>query len=139
VFGGYTHEEDPGHLWMFHCDSVVIGTASWELIAPTSELNPTARMLATLSRAHPVGLILFGGGDDESFLNNVWLFDTRSAVWTMFLPYTAQAANASVRPDGRVGHSAITHKSSSEVVIFGGAREASFLIDVLSLSSSTYQ
>jgi len=112
---------------MLRCDSAATGTASWELVAPSSEHTPIGRARATLSpvslssSAHLVGLLLFGGYDENySNLDEVWLFDTRTAAWTMLPPHTAQAADASVRPDARAGHSAITHNSSSEVVIFGG-------------------
>jgi len=125
---------------------VVTGTASWELVAPSSELTPTARAAATLSpvslsdSAHPVGLLLFGGDDGEDDLNDVWLFDTRTAAWTMLLPHTAQqAADASVRPDARAWHSAITYNSSSEAVIFGGLTLGSCFNDVLSFSVCTRQ
>ncbi|KAJ1624547.1 hypothetical protein T492DRAFT_911656 [Pavlovales sp. CCMP2436] len=114
-------------LWMLWCDLAGTGTASWELVAPSSEHTPIGRARATLSpvslssSAHLVGLLLFGGYDENySNLDEVWLFDTRTAAWTMLPPHTAQAADASVRPDARAGHSAITHNSSSEVVIFGG-------------------
>jgi len=87
-----------------------------------------------------VGLLLFGGDDGEDDLNDVWLFDTRTAAWTMLLPHTAQAADASVRPDGRYGHSAITHNSNAEVVIFGGGTgSGDCLNDVLSFSVCTRQ
>jgi len=85
-------------------------------------------------------MLLFGGYDGESNLNNdVWLFDARTAAWTMLLPHTAQAADASVRPDGRFGHSAITRNSSLEVVIFGGYVDEGISSDVLSFSMCTRQ
>jgi len=59
----------------------------------------------------------------------------------MLLPHTAQrAADASVRPDARGGHLAITHNSSSEVIIFGGlAEDGRCFNDVLSFSVRTRQ
>jgi len=130
-------------MWMLRCDSAATGMVSWELVTPTLEHTPIARHSATLSpvslsdSAHPVGLLLFGGHDDVSYLSNVWLFDARTAAWTMLLRHSAQAAVASVRPDARGGHSAITHNNSSEVVIFGGMVEDGFLNDVLSFSMHT--
>ncbi|KAJ1632196.1 hypothetical protein T492DRAFT_868653 [Pavlovales sp. CCMP2436] len=127
VFGGNGRQDGLlSDLWMLRCDSVATGTAAWELVAPSLEHTPNARFLATLSpvslsdSAHPVGLLLFGGHGGESFFNDVWLFDMRTITWMMLLPHTAQAADESVRPDARFGHSAITHNSNSEVVIFGG-------------------
>ncbi|KAJ1624058.1 hypothetical protein T492DRAFT_882564 [Pavlovales sp. CCMP2436] len=145
VFGGYNaYNEVLRDLWMLRCDAPATGTASWELVAPTSEHTPIARIAATLSpvslsdSVHSVGLLLFGGDDGESFLDDVWFFDTRTAAWTMLLPHTAQAADASVRPDGRAGHSAITRNSSSEVVIIGGVTEdEGILNNVLSFSMCT--
>jgi hypothetical protein len=147
VFGGIgVHHEQLDDLWVLRCDAAAnSGTASWELVAPTSEHTPSARFAATLSpvslsdSARSVGLLLFGGCSDESLLNDVWLFDTRTAAWTMLLPYTTQAADASVRPEGRYGHSAITHTSSSEVVIFGGCTGVHYLNDVFSFSVRTRQ
>ncbi|KAJ1625164.1 hypothetical protein T492DRAFT_911127 [Pavlovales sp. CCMP2436] len=133
VFGGYGGQGMLGDMWMLRCDSAATGTASWELVAPTSEHTPNARFSATLSpvslsdSVHPVGLLLFGGCNGKSYFNDEWLFDTRTA------------ANTSVRPDGRFGHSAITHNSSSEVVIFGGLAVDNFLNDVHSLSVRTRQ
>jgi hypothetical protein len=147
VFGGsVAHGLLLGDLWILRGDAAAnfSGTSSWELVAPTSEHTPMARFMATLSpvslgdAAHPAGLLLFGGYDGESVLNDVWLFDTRTAAWTMLLPHTAQASDASVRPDGRVGHSAITH-GSSEVVIFGGGTDDRDFNDVLSFSVRTRQ
>jgi len=115
-------------------------TASWELVAPSSEHAPTARAAATLSpvslsdSAHPGGLFLFGGSDGAVYRYDIWRFDTRTAAWTMLLPHTAQAADASVRPSGRAGHSAITHNSNSEVVIFGSNTPGCLFNDVLSFS-----
>jgi len=58
----------------------------------------------------------------------------------MLLPHTAQqAVDASVLPDARSWHSAITHNSSSEVVIFGGSTFDRDLNDVLSFSVGTRQ
>ncbi|KAJ1619438.1 hypothetical protein T492DRAFT_916000 [Pavlovales sp. CCMP2436] len=148
VFGGIGEQEEEvlGDLWMLRCDSAATGTASWELVAPMSEQTPTARHSATLSpvslsdSARPARLVLFGGYDGGICLNEVWLFDTRTAAWTMLLPHAAQqAADASVHPDGRVGHSAITHNRSSEVVIFGGSADDRLLNDVLSFSVRTHQ
>ncbi|KAJ1624041.1 hypothetical protein T492DRAFT_912080 [Pavlovales sp. CCMP2436] len=150
VFGGVDEqEEELNDLWMFRCNSAATGIASWELVAPTSEHTPIARMSAalspvSLSAVHTVGLLLFGGDDGEVDLSDMWLFDTRTAAWTMLLPHNVQqAADASVRPDGRFGYSAITHISSSEVVIFGGvtdeAVDGGFFNDVLSFSVGTRQ
>jgi len=139
VFGGSDeHGGDLGDLWMLRCDSAATGTASWELVAP--KLNPTARGAATLSLVslsdspRPMGLLLFSGYGGGSFLNDVWLFDTRTAAWKMLLPHTAQTADASGRPAERYGHSEITHNSSSEVIIFGGITSDRDLNDVLSFN-----
>jgi len=133
-------------MWMLRCDSAATGMVSWELVTPTLEHTPIARHSATLSpvslsdSARPARLVLFGGYDGGICLNEVWLFDTRTAAWTMLLPHAAQqAADASVHPDGRVGHSAITHNRSSEVVIFGGSADDRLLNDVLSFSVRTHQ
>jgi hypothetical protein len=144
--GGHGHGGQLSELLKLRRDAAAnSGTASWERVAPTSEHTPIARAAATLSpvslsdSAHPVGLLLFGGWSGESDLNDVWLFDTRTTAWTMLLPHTAQAANASVRPDGRGAHSAITH-NSSEVVIFGGtATGPRCFNDMLSFSVRTRQ
>jgi len=73
-------------MWMLRCDSAATGMVSWELVTPTLEHTPIARHSATLSpvslsdSAHPVGLLLFGGYDRASELNDVRLFDTRTAA-----------------------------------------------------------
>jgi len=55
----------------------------------------------------------------------------------VLLPLTVQAADASVRPEARYEHSAITHNSSSEVVIFGGFVDEGCFNDVISFSMRT--
>jgi len=146
VFGGDNeHYNILDDLWMLRCDSAATGTAAWELVTPSSEHNPIARMSATLSlvslsdSAHSMGLLLFGGYGGSSFRDDAWLFDTCTAARTMLLPHTAQAADASVRHDARDGHLAITHNNSSEVVIFGGMADEGYLNDVLSFRVRTCQ
>jgi len=138
-------------LWMLRCDTASKScTTTWERITSTSEHQPIARLSASLSPvsfgepAHH-GLLMFGGRCGETFLNDVWLFDTRTAAWTMLTAHTPDPSDGvradgstSVRPDGRWAHSALQH-NSSEVVIFGGSSPGLCFNDVFSFSVRTCQ
>lgn len=137
VHGGKGVEGELGDMWVIHSNATAAsGTASWELVTPTSSCSPIARLSATLSAvalsgSSHHGLLMFGGRCGESFLNDVWLFDTRHATWEMLEPHTPIPHPARVRPDGRWAHSAITH-NSVEVVVFGGSAPGKCFNDVFS-------
>jgi len=89
VYGGRdAHSETLDELWMLCCDSAATGTATWELVAQTSEQTPTARFETTLS---PVSLsvVIFGGMADRvffsssSYLDEVLSLNVRMSQWTL--------------------------------------------------------
>ncbi|KAJ1634523.1 hypothetical protein T492DRAFT_566830, partial [Pavlovales sp. CCMP2436] len=131
-FGPAGSHEWLGDLWRLRCDLAATGIASWELIAPTSEHTPVARMVATLSpvslsdSAHPVGLFLFGGGDGECLLNDVWLFDTRTAAVRTHRWTRHECAGAS--PSPRYLHAAC--RVAESMYIFGGSAAEVLLNDL---------
>jgi hypothetical protein len=145
VYGGRGDDGELGDLWKMQCDAAVHdGSAVWELVVPLSEQVPIARLSATLSAvtlsgpAHH-GLLMFGGRCGDSFLNDVWLFDTRALAWEMLAPHTIMTAAEEApvdltRPIGRWAHSAVTHQST-EVVIFGGSAPGRCFNDVFSFDT----
>mmetsp|Transcript_25542 Transcript_25542/g.64900 ORF Transcript_25542/g.64900 Transcript_25542/m.64900 type:complete len:210 (+) Transcript_25542:126-755(+) len=81
-------------------------------VHPDHPRRATLSPVSLTGLAHFIGLLLFGGYGGGSFLNDAWLFNTRAAAWTSMLPLTTQAADASVRPNGRYGHTAIAYSRS---------------------------
>jgi len=73
-------------------------------------------------------LVVFGGYDPTSAVNDVWAFSFASGTWT-------QVNAAGTPPPVTVAHSAIYDASRDRMVVFGGLRDAAaFTGDVWTLS-----
>jgi N-acetylneuraminic acid mutarotase len=88
-------------------------TNSWEELRPAGKL-PSAR--ADHAMAYDVAndrIILFGGYDGSSCLDDTWAYDPSTNAWTELEP-------AGDRPRAREGHSLVYDPTSGDLILFGG-------------------
>lgn len=138
VFGGFGPYDYPNHLnetW----ELTLSGTPTWRQLSTTG--GPPARRRGQTAILDPSAdrMIVFGGYDDVTFMNDVWSLDLATNTWQQLTP------GGDVPPE-RYGHSATFDPDRREMVVFGGYRynggpfgyDGGYLNDlyVLSLSGS---
>ena len=114
LFGGYGPDDFPHHLdetW----ELTLSGTPTWHQLSTTG--GPPARRRGQTAVLDPAGdrMIVFGGYDDVTFMNDVWSLDLATNAWQPL------SAGGDV-PLGRYGHSATFDPDRREMVVFGGYR-----------------
>ena len=129
VFGGYGPYAFPHHLnetW----ELTLAGTPTGHQLSTTG--GPPAPRRGQTAVLDPAGdrMIVFGGYDDVTFMNDVWSLDLATNTWQPL-------STGGEVPSGRYGHSATFDTDRREMVVFGGYCGA-FLNDlyVLSLAGS---
>jgi len=123
VFGGDGATFALNDLWALSLGA----SPEWTLITP-SGTPPSPRCFHT-AIYDPFGdrMIVFGGYDDSSELNDVWTLSLgASPEWTELA--------LSTRPSERNYHTAIYDPTDNRMVVFGGLGESSHLNDVWTLS-----
>lgn len=140
VYGGRGPDEcELGDLWIIRPDEAVRrNEPMWELVKPTTQEAPMARLSATLvavdAGTHQ-GLVMFGGRCGDTFLNDAWLFHTGRRAWCLLSEHMYSPAGPDV-PAGRWAHSAVAHRGK-EVVVFGGSAPGQCFNEVHSLHLPT--
>eukprot|EP01066_Platyproteum_vivax_P016198 Platyproteum_vivax@DN7043_c0_g1_i4.p1 len=89
VFGGQTNDSAYlNDLWELGLSQLIWKEAYPAIeLSRTNNLQPSPRILSSLSAASsPDQLFLFGGADRLSMMNDLWLFHPTSAVWTRITP-----------------------------------------------------
>lgn len=138
VFGGQGEGGEFNDMWMLDkeialSDSTAPGSPqrarlkAWHrLTAPEGDAAPQQRQSATLT-AVGAQLLMFGGRWGESaFLNDAWVYDTRTSSWEcihesedMYAPVPATTTPHGQRPCPRWAHSAVRY--GRRVLVFGGS------------------
>jgi len=95
--------------------SLTPGSETWSAL-DVGEIKPPARVNhAAIYDALHQRMIIFGGWDGTSYLNDVWALDLEPGDIRWY-----QLAPEGEPPPGRVGHSAIWDDSNRRMIIFGG-------------------
>jgi hypothetical protein len=100
---------------------------AWQELATTGA-RPGARWGHTMCVLPDRRLLVFGGHDGESMLNDLHILDTDSLVWTRLHTSTADA----LVPPPRAGHTA--SMINRTMIVFGGGDGDSLLNDCWSLT-----
>ena len=131
IFGGYGPFDSPNVLnetW----ELTLSGTPTWHQITTTG--GPPARRAAHTAIYDPIGdrMIVFGGSDFVTFMNDVWSLDLATNTWQL-VPTSGDVIPV------RYGHSATFDPERREMIVFGGYNGA-YLNDlyVLSLGSGIW-
>ena len=112
IFGGYSNDISSYYLnetW----ELTLSGTPTWHQLATTG--GPPPRRAAHTQIYDPDGdrMIVFGGSDGGSFMNDVWSLDLATNTWQQLL------TGGDFVPV-RYGHSATFDPERREMVVFGG-------------------
>ena len=83
LFGGSQNSSSFNDTWIF--DTL---NNTWTELTPIS--SPPARQAASMAFDSSSGqIILFGGSDNGSTLNDTWIFDIQANTWTELTPATS--------------------------------------------------
>ncbi|KAL7413978.1 hypothetical protein BDY24DRAFT_387057 [Mrakia frigida] len=146
VFGG-------GDEMTYSADMFAFNTLThtWSLpkLDPSSP-QPVPRRAHSASFLAPSSLVIFGGGDGHTALNDTWIFDTSTLTWREIISPPARDENGEVGreggdavkrgpvPDRRGYHSG--HVVDGKLVIFGGGNgQKTFdTVEVLDLKTKVW-
>ena len=105
VFGGRVGYYDPdGETWVYDSSA-----NSWTQLAPAA--SPSARYVHAMASPGEDQVLLFGGNDDSSYLDDTWLYDLGDNTWTEQVPAAAPSAR---------GYAAMASLGTGQVLLFGG-------------------
>ncbi|MHA2312593.1 MAG: Kelch repeat-containing protein [Candidatus Thorarchaeota archaeon] len=107
LFGGQSENPDElSDAWAYDYN-----TDTWEVLDVSESPSVRFRHSMTYDREAD-RVVLVGGYDLESRLNDTWTFDYNSGVWTQeeSIPY----------PSGVFGHDAVYHSKTGLITLFGG-------------------
>ena len=130
VFGGYSPTASPNHLnetW----ELTLSGTPTWNKLTTSGGVPAPRRGQSVIYDSVQDRMIVFGGYDDVTFMNDVWSLDLGTLVWR-------QIAAFGGAPSGRYGQSATFDPVRRQMFVFGGYNAYSgFLNDLYVLSLDT--
>ena len=131
IFGGYGPYDWP-HALDETWELTLSGTPTWHQLSTTG--GPPARRAAHTAIYDPAGdrMIVFGGSDFVTFMNDVWSLDLATNTWQL-VPTSGDVIPV------RYGHSATYDPERRQMIVFGGYNGA-YLDDlyVLSLDSGVW-
>eukprot|EP01080_Neovahlkampfia_damariscottae_P002204 gene2204-2378_t len=131
LFGGLSANEILGDSWILKTEN----KTEWISIKPATKEKPTPRYDHTSSYLFDNQLILFGGHDEFSFLNDVWWIKVNSNKGDESVESTLEIENDSHNnkvPCPRMQHASTVIKSNSKfkLYIFGGKSKYRLLNDL---------
>ena len=111
MFGGVLENGYSNELWYYNATS-----ETWRLCAENSSVVPRKLSGHTLTLVEE-DLYLFGGKtEDGSFWSNIYKINAEEpSDWVEIIPYGGKSSERRL-----VGHSAVYHKESRSLLIFGG-------------------
>jgi N-acetylneuraminic acid mutarotase len=119
-FGGWSGGGYRNDLWSYQATN-----NSWVSIAPSGTL-PSARIAHTaVWDAAGSRMIVFGGSDSISFLNDLPSYQAGSNSWLQLVPNGTP-------PSARTGHTAVWDEARRRMFVFGGWNNSSVLNDLWS-------
>lgn len=122
LFGGQSNPEP------FLDDLWVYNGGAWEELAMS--LGPAPRNFYSMSYADADRILLFGGNASEGDLNDLWLLDTSTAVWSP-IPMEGDL------PLSRHGHDSVWLPDESALYVFGGQPGADLANDLWRIAVPT--
>ncbi|MGQ9583207.1 MAG: Kelch repeat-containing protein [Thermoplasmatota archaeon] len=121
LFGGSGLSGRLGDTWVF---SGTEGT--WTQLSPAD--SPTARLGHAMAYDCERGAVLLQGGNDTSYLSDVWAYDSRAAAWSAL-------EVSGGPPPARMGHSMAFDEARHATLLVGGRNESGALGDAWWLDS----
>jgi N-acetylneuraminic acid mutarotase len=123
MFGGCAENPDGAGTFLNDLSAYDLTTNTWTELDP-SGARPSARIFCTMTYdPRSRRLIVFGGRDGTTRLNDTWAYDPIGNTWTELRPSGAL-------PVARGGHAMAYDPSQGVMIMFGGrSGEASFLGD----------
>ncbi len=117
MFGGETASGRRNDLWAY---DPAAGT--WSKLHPSGAL-PSARSQQSLVFDSSSGqVLLFGGFDGRSDLNDLWAYDPSRNTWTKLQP-------SGPLPEARLGQSEVYDSGTGQAILFGGSGASGLLND----------
>lgn len=89
------------------------GAKEWSRVVNNQEKNPGKRNSHTMVwDSKKERMILFGGNRGEHYLNDTWVYDSKSRVWAQL--------QTTANPPGRSQHGMVYEPQRDEILLFGG-------------------
>jgi hypothetical protein len=119
--GSVPYNGNLGDTWVYR-----LATNTWTQMMPAMSPPPLEQHTMSYDAANGV-VVLFGGDDGATFLNDVWVYDVPSNTWT-------QVDISGDAPEPRRLHAMVYDPAVAEHIVYGGVRvDGSSLADVWSL------
>jgi len=113
AFGGHVAETGPGGkpvgftgTWIYDCSA-----ANWRPLGGESEPPPRMSTRLVCDTKNKL-LVVFGGDAQSRYLNDTWIYDTRTRQW--------RSSNNRRTPPPRAGHFTVYDPASGWVIVGGG-------------------
>jgi N-acetylneuraminic acid mutarotase len=110
MFGGFASGKVmPNDTWAYDPS-----TNTWTNLSPAGEPPPARGFHSMVYDPSTQRMIVFGGGSDDSTLNDTWAYDPTANAWTRLSPVGGL-------PVARSGHSMVYDPNTQRVIMFGGS------------------
>ena len=110
VFGGYSYPNHLNDIWALELS----GVPTWRELSPAGRAPSPRRAMSLTYDPVEDRLLVFGGYDDNMFMNDLWALKlSRNEVWTQLHPVGPE-------PAGRYGHTANYDPVRHQLVVLGG-------------------
>ncbi len=119
IFGGWNGSSYLNDVWVLSNANGLGGTPAWTKLSPTGTGRlPSGRQLPTAVYDATNNRMIVFGGDNGSFLNDVWVLSHANGLgktfaWTQIFP-------GGKPPAGRSVHTAVYDATKNRMTIFGG-------------------
>lgn len=125
LFGGYNDTGELGDTWVY--DPVA---STWADLQPAGDLPSPRRAHAMAYDPVSGQMILFGGYNGSTVLNDTWAYDPATNTWTELAP-------AGAVPVARANHRMVYDEAAGQVIIFGGYDGQNELYDTWAYDPAT--
>ncbi len=115
LFGGSNNGSSLGDTWIFD-----VKNNSWSQLTPTSSPSPREAAMMVFDESSGL-IILFGGSNNGTSLNDTWSFDILANMWTELTPPSS--------PSARYGGSMSFAPSNGQLILFGGYNGTTYFND----------
>ncbi|MFX0063632.1 MAG: Kelch repeat-containing protein [Candidatus Hermodarchaeota archaeon] len=112
LFGGYGFNGYLSDTWLYD-----YSTNQWTQVFPTTSPGIRHSHAMVYDSANQK-IVLFGGHNQHTILNDTWVYDFSSNNWTEIFPETS--------PSVRYGHTMVYNPSNQKVILFGGHSDVSY-------------
>lgn len=137
VFGGNTQSQQFNDTWMLSNANGLGGTPTWTQLTPTGVPPDEPLGFATAYDPLTNSMIIFGGGTNVGYENDVWMLLNASGL--NGTPSWVQLSPTGTPPSARDTASIVFSTSSDRMIMFGGRTDPypTFLNDTWVLASVT--